>query len=434
MYKHKHRRGALAELAAITITIAAVLILPSSTAAYQTLSGKWQNTSTIAYYIDPNLDAALAPGASNSVDTAASKWNTSRVTLSRQSAYHPNIITTANFATSPPCLVPGATDMDDFVGLTCASYSDSANRSYSVARMYFNTSGTWSWNTSGILNCSTNQVDVWHTALHEFGHFYGLADNPAGHPEAVMSYSCSLRRELQEDDKHGVTLIYGVRTTWEAGFAYGETNTIALWNGLVGSYDGNIYGFPIIGRVTAEQPVSTREVVYPKNGSWMERFAGCSEQSHSFAYMRLFTEAANSNTSGMLQERPYLQIRSGMHLVYAQYNFQQNTFGVDFKMVDAAGNRSFLRDSGLRDTAGISVHPTARGNRDLARGPIGYPVKQWFMTDIDLSPLEGKKIIEWMIGYDNGGVIFGTAPCVGFRAYFDDLRIVYPAGSLGPDV
>jgi hypothetical protein len=255
--------------------------------------------------------------------------------------------------------------------------------------------------------------------LHEISHAYHL-DHDVSHQEAVSwphTATNSQVHTVQEDDKNGATQIYGTRMAWEDGFPLGEIDTIAFWNTRVGSYDGNVNGYPILARSTAEAPVPGRETVYPLSGSWMERFAGCSETGGAYAYMRLFSSANDNSIEASMQRRPYLRIKPGMHLIWGQYNFQQRTFSVDFKMVNDSGATSFLRDSGLTDSTGRSVHPA--GRRD-------YPAKQWFYTDVDLSPLAGRKIIEWLIAYDDGGVPSDPSrPCPGFRAYFDSLRVEY---------
>ncbi len=370
---------------AIPIALATLLLGGSNTLAYH-VGAKWQDTTSVLYYIDPNLDSTLTSGASSSVEAAASKWNTSRMILVRTYSSHPNIISTANFTSSQPCYIA---DPYNTVGVNCV-YAN--NTTISRNAIYFNT--YYSWNTAGIVDCGAKRWDVMASALHEFGHSYELKDSPAGHPEAVMSYRCSLLRDLAEDDKNGATQIYGIRTGWEDGFALGEINTIA--------YALNVRGYgglssPELGRRGTEFGAT------PVSGNWMELLAGEALSSQAYAYMRLFTSANDSGT-----QRNYLTIKPGMRLKWFQYNYQQRTMSVDFRMTDG----STLRDSGLTTTSGLPVHPAWRHNS---------PTRQWFFNEIDLSPLANKTIDQWMIAYDNSQTGWQYV----FRAYFDNVRVEY---------
>jgi hypothetical protein len=119
--------------------------------------------------------------------------------------------------------------------------------------------------------------------------------------------------------------------------------------------------------------------------------------------MRLFTSASDSNTEGN-----YLKIRPGMRLKWFQYNYQQRTMSVDFRMTDG----STLRDSGLMTTTGLPVHPAQRYNS---------PARIWFGNEIDLTPLADRVIDQWMIAYDNSATDWQYV----FRSYFDNLRVEY---------
>jgi hypothetical protein len=135
----------------------------------------------------------------------------------------------------------------------------------------------------------------------------------------------------------------------------------------------------------------------------MELLAGDAFYPNAYAYMRLFSVA---NDHGY--QRNYLKITNGMRLKWLQYNYQQRTISVDFHMLDG----STLRDSGLYTTQGLPVHPAWRANS---------PGQQWFWNEVDLTPLAGRIIDQWMIAYDNSQ----TDTLNLFRAYFDNVRVEY---------
>lgn len=435
-----YRKVAIPSTLALAVGLS--FLLTSSSSAFTTnnpsnYDGKWANTSVVQYSIDNNVDSLLVTGAKNTIiNNSIGQWNNaSRLGFSLVDP--PNVGTPIyikavdyySVSAIGGCAVPSDRNT---AGATCNNpgrYYNSTDHTWyeTKAEIFLNSSCNLHWTTSGPVSsngtpsCSTPwERSVQNTSMHELSHTY-IMDHDVNHQEAVgWPHTTYAVHTLQEDDKHGATLIYGPRTGWEDGFANGEIDTIAFWNGLVGSYDGDIYGYPIVNRTTAEQPRADREVVYPYAGSsWMERFAGCSEQGHSYAYMRLFSSSQDNSTHNPIQERPYVRIKSGMHLKWAQYNFQQRNMSVDFKMVDDAGNTSYLRDRGLTVNVNGQILPVHPGGRRDS------PVKQWFFNDVDLSSLMNQKIIEWYIAYDNGGVPFDTRPCAPFRVYIDNLRVEY---------
>lgn len=64
------------------------------------------------------------------------------------------------------------------------------------------------WTTTGATNCAANIMNVKTIALHEFGHWVEL-NHPSGHPEAVMSFDCTDKQALLQDDRDGVQYQYG---------------------------------------------------------------------------------------------------------------------------------------------------------------------------------------------------------------------------------
>lgn len=377
---------------------AAMLIFPSATLAYQT-GPKRQNTHGVIYYsLDPANDANLkVSGSSSQIDAAAAQWNAaSYFTLSNSGTYNgvrDMAVTTANFRNGT-C---GGPPNDGAAAVVCIVSSGNALIS---TIEYFNDSPTYAWNTSGNEQYCANApkpVDVHAVGLHEFGHWFNLADQPANHPEAVMSFDCSYKPNLTEDDKQGATQIYGPYTGFESNNAQGVVDTpdgIANVTGYYGS------GNPQLG------PVSQEPGAPVPAGSMYERMVGDAQNAaYSAVYFRLFT---NLNDTTTLNPPGYLTITSGMRLNWSQFNYQQSTMCIDFIMTDG----STLRDSGVVDNYGVRVHPAYRG---------GYGTGTWYNFSVDLSPLAGKTIRQWMIAYDNGQ----SHQTGQFRSFFDSVYVTY---------
>jgi hypothetical protein len=382
--------------------IAAVLLgsLGSNAFAYKSGS-KYFGTLTINYYIDPNLDAGLGiSGAAAAFDAGAAKWNTMRMSFARTyTSTHPNQVTYRDLVASEPCPI-------DFPESTFAVNCRQANEIQMFSdQIYFNSNRTYiSFNTSGSTACSGRPWpgDVQAIATHELGHDLDLKDDPPGHTEAVMWFNCSTKRELQEDDKHGATMLYGARTNWEPGFADGQLSRIAPNLALqVSGYDPGLP--PELGPVFSEFGVTPYGTKY-------DRMAGRSTSGYSYVYFTLFT---SEDDSGYQQN--WLTIKPGMHLKWAQYNFQQKTMSVDLRLRNHYGTQMYIRDdSRIVDQFGVRVHPAARG---------GYSTGVWYIFDVDLTPLayDDWRIDRWMLAYDNGNN--GT---IGqFRSYFDNVRVEY---------
>ncbi len=367
--------------------------------------GKWQTGNGIYYSINPNIDSNLGIAGSNSLITnnVMGQWNQATwFGYHYNSNYDSNSngYTAVNFISQIP---PGCSsyETDASPGVTCVEYSDSGN-SIIRERTSFNTSSTYQWNTSGVMNSYTtpHQIDFLTVALHETGHWYSL-DHDSQHTEAVMLPDQNVsKHSLQEDDKQGAVQIYGPRTGWEpnSGYARGEVNR-QYYNRYVNGYNNS--GSPELGPRTAEfsVPVFT--------GSTYEMIAGnATDLIYSYYYAQLFT--SDNDNAPWWQQHNYLKITPGMKIRWYQYNLQQQTMGIDFEMTDG----TTLRDSGLQDQNGIGAHPAARG---------AYGNGYWFYTNIDLTPLAGKVIRKWMIAYDNGR----NGSQGNFRAYFDNFRVEY---------
>lgn len=389
---------------AIIQTVAVLLLITVSAFAYKT-SSKWPNTNQLYYYLDPNNDARLGVADSiGAINAASASWNgASAFRLGSTGPYNPNgnTISAANFRSIDPCRPTGPPD-DTPAAVTCI-YAN-PNVIYR-ATMWFNVSGTYAWNTNGTI--TTNRRDVQTTATHEFGHWYKLDDNPPGHPEAIMTNAAS--RVLAEDDKQGATQMYGPWTGFERGQVRGEVNRIArhLSNGQ--EMRSNVAGYS--GALPPELGPRGTEFGVPQwAGVNYEMMAGRSQAPNSYVYFTLFT----SENDSTVMPQNYVTIQSGMKLVWAQRNYQQKTMSVDFEMTDG----STLRGSGLTDQYGIRVHPAYRGS---------YNTGQWYCFKVNLTPLAGKTIRRFLIGYDNGNN-YNIGP---FRGYFDSVQLRYP-GSAEP--
>jgi hypothetical protein len=384
--------------------VALLLIALSASAFAYTSGAKYWGTLTINYYINPVVDTALFSGASTLIQTGAEKWNTMRVNFVRTfDSSHPNKVTATNFASSPPPCLPAYLSSSKYA-VNCVYASP---QSITRNEIYYNSNSShWIFtNTSPPdVNCSVtpHHMDMIMGGAHEFGHSLLLHDDPSGHTEAMMYNTCTTKRELQEDDKHGATMLYGVRTGWEPGFADGQLSRIApnLALNVSGYYPGLN---PELGPVLGEFGV-------PTYGSKYERLAGRSTSSYSYVYLTLFTHEDDTGV-----DQNWLTVKPGMHLKWLQFNYQQSTVSMDLRLRDPYGNTRYVRDdSRIVDQSGVRMHPAARGN---------YPTGQWLFFDVDLSALgyEDLRIDRWMLAYDNGNNGY-----IGqFRTYLDNLRIEY---------
>ena len=71
-----------------------------------------------------------------------------------------------------------------------------------------------------------------------------------------------------------------------------------------------------------------------------------------------------------------------------------------------------LRDSGLKDQRGYSIHPKSQG--------AALTLDTWNYVSVDLSPLAGKTINRLDIGFDRAGSTGG------YRGYVDDIAFTRP--------
>ncbi|HEX9990870.1 MAG TPA: matrixin family metalloprotease [Chloroflexia bacterium] len=371
----------------------------------------WDGWPANVYYgIESNFDTNLGlPGATDIVAyDIVPKWN--KVTwhhLTRYTPWNSNDTGIATWnqptVTAPGCESIGVLGPDPAITCPEPIYTSA----HTKARIYLNTGSyygfSWTWNNSGIINCSSNpgQIDLKTVTLHEFGHTLSLGHNTNNSAE-VMVPDCRVKQVLWMGDRDGAVQIYGPKTSWDwtDGYALGETNIIALRNNVAG-YFNSTNPPPELGNRGSEYGVT------PVAGSRMELLAGYAQASYSYGYMRLFS-FANDNTGP--HNEHYLTIDSGTKIRWFQYNYQQSTMSIDFRMSDGTYARDY---NNIRDQNNVPLHPAARGN---------YPTGQWIYFEVDLSPLANKTITEWYIAYDNGN----THTLGQYRSYFENFRIEYP--------
>ncbi len=391
-----YRRKMMLLMASALSFVVMALPDPNSRAlAYITQESREQ--SALSYSIDPNIDSLLhTSGAPSVIVTGAGRWSQASFFTLAQTGWYPggNIVTTMDFEyNSPPCGNPGAT----VPATTCETYNSSDV--VILSQTYLNTSRFISWNLDGVMDPNSNpvKVDVLTVSLHELGHWFILDHDCGSHSEAVMCPNYRTKQQLFDDDKHGVTQFYGPYTGWENGFAQGFYSQRAYYQNVTGYPPSSI---PELGPTSAEFGVPV-----PSQSKY-ERMAGTATGSYSYSYFTLFSGSEDNGGLGR-----YLRVRSGMHLHWLQYNYQQSTASIDFETTDG----STLRDSGSVDQNNVTVHPAGRG---------GYPTGQWLYFDVNLGAnpnLVNKRIQSWLIAYDNGN----NGRTGQFRIYIDDLEVVY---------
>lgn len=281
--------------------------------------------------------------------------------------------------------------------------------------VYLNSDSQYAWNTSGLHDTLSSNWNIWcfcypeyvdfsEILLHEIGHVFGLG-HPSNSSTSVMNSSGAepFTQTLTEDDRRGVTQIYGPLTGFETSYTlnwflgYTYANTLGLEN--VPAY-GNGVTSPQLVRVSAES-VAPYNVI-PYRGSRQLKLYGVANSNYSYVYMKLFRatdDEAGSNSR-------HLTITNGMTLSWRQFNHAQARISVDIDFADG----TTLRDSGLKDQNNITVHPAGRGV---------YGTGLWRYFTVNLSPLAGKRVKDILIAYDNGNN--GVTGVV--RAYFDNIEI-----------
>jgi hypothetical protein len=143
------------------------------------------------------------------------------------------------------------------------------------------------------------------------------------------------------------------------------------------------------------------------SGSQMLMTAGTANGgSTDYCYFKAFDLSANP-----------VVIQSSSTISYWINPIEDNGryIAIDFHCTDG----TTLRDSGIRDGNGNSVHPNAGHGGSI-------PLSAWTQISASLGSLSGKKIDRIWVAYDRPG---STGQ---LRAYIDDLNVDPPTGSAAP--
>lgn len=395
--------------------------------AYNQIGETWGVQRITAFGVDPNLDQLLAPGipgAANYVRAAATAWNkASLFSMIPAEAYdrnNPNL----SFVTAADLTNPASNDCgvgNNVWGVVC--YNHDAAGNVIAAKMFLNNvqnpqADPMFYNTNAVVqerpDLTRRDIDLYDLALHEFGHFCCLlGDHPPGHDEAVMNFQVAYKGTLTNDDKEGASMVQFPYTGFEPDQAQGYPENRAAYAQSVTGYAG--------APIPEAFPVPTDRGVAPRSGSWQQHIAGTSTAATSYVYFTFLSWEDDSTDAGIGRQYAKIDATTNHWLHWCQYNYQQATMSIDFEM----DNGATLRDSGLKDTADVSVHPAARG---------GYGANRYVCSDVDLAPLAGRGIKRWFLAYDSGQNNFDIAGQQ-FRAYFDDLKVTnYCVCAAGPSV
>jgi len=183
--------------------------------------------------------------------------------------------------------------------------------------------------------------------------------------------------------------------TWDTGSDYGLSNAVEILGRNLVGYDGN-------GRPTIARADSGAEGVKAHSGNGYLQMQGqdISEGDFGYIYNKVF-------------EKLDIVVTDGMKLKYWVYHHKYNAsrkMGIDLIFSDQTN----LRDSGLTDAKGVSMHPGSRED----------PLDKWVLVECDLSPLAGKTINRIVFSYSADAAISGP-----YASYFDDLTIDIPKGA-----
>ncbi|MBP1993105.1 hypothetical protein [Paenibacillus eucommiae] len=187
--------------------------------------------------------------------------------------------------------------------------------------------------------------------------------------------------------------------TWNTGSDYGLANT----EEIPGS---NVVGYSGTGQPTITRAASGAEGVNAHSGD---------------GYLQMQGTDVSVSGGGYIYNKVYenldIKITYGMKLKYWVYHHSypaSKRMGIDLIFTDTTN----LRDSGLTDLNGVSMHPGSRNE----------PLNKWVLVETDLSPLAGKTIDRILFAYSGDGTATGK-----YASYFDDLTIQIPGpGSLSP--
>jgi len=267
----------------------------------------------------------------------------------------------------------------------------------------FNANHTW--------HISDGQTpDLYSVALHEFGHWLKLDDDPqkkyyvpgecSGYG-AVMMGGVGILNSLCTDDKEAANMMYGPDTRFEAGQYLGLYQTNPLHITGVQQFNCSS-GVP-------DYWTYSQGNTPPSGGSRSMRFSGCAIANGgdpNFAYMKLASanEDGNGKNGAPCGAGCYLRVQSGMVLRWEQNNQYSCKVSLDIEFTDG----SALRDQPLVDNYGVSVHPAQR-----------TCFSGWRSISINLGSLVNKHIKHIFVVYDDPN---GSGQ---WRSWFDNIRITY---------
>jgi len=223
---------------------------------------------------------------------------------------------------------------------------------------------------------------------------------------------------LTIDDKEAATMEYGLWTHFEQSQFLGLSPNLppAPASGITsyGSCASGTSDYWTYNAGTDGVPTS------PDGGRFM-RFEGCSTAG-GHAYMTIASKDQDNVGEKDTVTPPltvpqcgtpcYFQIPTGRTttLSWWQYNVGHCVASLDPEFTDG----TTLRDSGLVDQNGVSVH-------SAQRNCVHYGQNNWFHVTVNLTPLAGKTVKRWSVGYDES-YYNGSG---NWRVYFDGIAINY---------
>lgn len=244
----------------------------------------------------------------------------------------------------------------------------------------FNNSGAFRFTRDRTVG--SNWADVLVTSVHELGHVAMAGDNRDNSSDIMYYQLGSYKYNPNENDRRASSYNQGFASEPEPYAPRGPQRTPARdwWD-----YELAVDNWSCQDNTPQEtwyEPWSPG-LPTPKDGGYYHYVSGCARDGlHSYAYSILYDTE--------------ILIKRGLTLEWWQYNLQAGTgqyqMSIDLKLVDDYGNVSWLRDTGISDKRGFRVHPALRPNT----------MNDWYYSEVDLSSLEGKRIVGIYGAYDNG--------------------------------
>lgn len=397
--KMPSRRRAARFLVVVTMIIMAAY--PMTSQSFSTIGHWGSGADFLTYRINTNLGNEL-PGLGGQqaaiearIKSAAGEWT-------KASWFSFSHVTgNCDFPTK------GCFDADNLNNvnlLAVTNWTVTASRQLTNAYVKFNTQRNWTLDGA--------EPAILQVSMHEFGHMLSLYDDPVetwqnNDQQSIMWYRGSTSA-LYIDDKEALTMMYGIWTQFEVSQFLGLYQTLPYYAQSVHSFGNCGTGYP-------DYWVVNPPTVSPNGGRAME-FKGCADNngtSPNYAYMPLALDQHDGQGRDLVGPQPacgnsatacYLKIQANTVLSWQQYNATKCTVSIDLEFTDG----TTLRDSGLTDASGVSVHPAQRTCKT-----------GWFIVSVNLGSLAGKTVKRWLIAYDSPNTS-GT-----WRTYIDDLKVTY---------